>query len=198
MKIFLASASSRRHLWLEAQSWVEPHDISIVPLNVDESKVMDVSDVSGTVRNVVELKIEAARALLNENEGDWIGIVSDTMVEDPVRKMAMGKPRDSNQAREMLSTLSGRNHKVWTCTGILLAHDKGDMIYTESAEVCFRDLDTDAMDDLIESDSWTGKAGGYDIHGRASDFIEVVKGSEITVLGLSENSMTILREILEK
>ena len=64
MRIFLASASSRRHLWLEAQSWVEPHNISIVPLDVNESKVMDVSDVSGTVRNVVELKIKTARALL--------------------------------------------------------------------------------------------------------------------------------------
>ena len=198
MRIFLASASSRRHLWLEAQSWVEPHDISIVPLDVDESKVMDVSDVSSTVRNVVDLKIESARVFLSEIEGDWIGIVSDTMVEDPVRKMAMGKPRDSNQAREMLSALSGRNHKVWTCTGILLARDKGDMSYTESAEVFFRDLDTDTMVDLIESSSWTGKAGGYDIHGRASELVEVVEGSEITVLGLSANSMTALREILEK
>jgi septum formation protein len=98
----------------------------------------------------------------------------------------------------MLSALSGRNHKVWTCTGILLARDKGDMIYTESAEVFFRDLDTDTMVDLIESSSWTGKAGGYDIHGRASELVEVVEGSEITVLGLSANSMTALREILEK
>ena len=198
MRIFLASASSRRRLWLEAQSWVRPHDISIVPLDVDESKVIDVSDVSGTVRNVVGLKIESARALLNEDEGGWIGIVSDTMVEDPVRKMAMGKPRDSNHAREMLSMLSGRSHKVWTCTGILLASGKDDMIYTESADVYFRDLGADALDDLIESGSWTGKAGGYDIHGRASELIEVVKGSEITVLGLSKNSMMALREILEE
>ena len=198
MRIFLASASSRRRLWLEAQSWMEPHSISIVPLNLDEAKVFDVSDVSGTVRNVVGLKIESARALLNGDGGDWIGIVSDTMVEDPVRKMALGKPRDSKQAREMLSTLSGRNHKVWTCTGILLPRNKGDMIYTESADVYFRNLDVNALDDLIESGSWAGKAGGYDIHGRASDFVEVVKGSEITVLGLSENSTIALREILEK
>ncbi|MAV94798.1 MAG: hypothetical protein CMA31_03820 [Euryarchaeota archaeon] len=198
MRIFLASASSRRRLWLEAQSWMEPHSISIVPLNLDEAKVFDVSDVSGTVRNVVGLKIESARALLNGDGGDWIGIVSDTMVEDPVRKMALGKPRDSKQAREMLSTLSGRNHKVWTCTGILLPRNKGDMIYTESADVYFRNLDVNALDDLIESGSWAGKAGGYDIHGRASDFVEVVKGSEITVLGLSENSIIALREILEK
>ena len=198
MRIFLASASSRRRLWLEAQSWMEPHSISIVPLNLDEAKVFDVSDVSGTVRNVVGLKIESARALLNGDGGDWIGIVSDTMVEDPVRKMAFGKPRDSKQAREMLSTLSGRNHKVWTCTGILLPRNKGDMIYTESADVYFRNLDVNALDDLIESGSWAGKAGGYDIHGRASDFVEVVKGSEITVLGLSENSIIALREILEK
>jgi predicted house-cleaning NTP pyrophosphatase (Maf/HAM1 superfamily) len=54
------------------------------------------------------------------------------------------------------------------------------------------------MVDLIESSSWTGKAGGYDIHGRASELVEVVEGSEITVLGLSANSMTALREILEK
>ena len=54
------------------------------------------------------------------------------------------------------------------------------------------------MVDLIESSSWTGKAGGYDIHGRASELVEVVKGSEITVLGLSANSMAALREILEK
>ena len=197
MRIFLASASPRRHVWLKARPWVESHDITVVPLNVDESKVMDTSDVSRTVEMVIGLKIESARMLLNENGGDWVGIVSDTMVEDPIRKIPMGKPDDSNQAREMLTTLSGKSHKVWTCTGILLPRDEENMIYTESADVHFRDLDADTLDSLVESGSWIGKAGGYDIHGRASKLVKVVKGSEITVLGLSKNGMMALQEILE-
>ena len=87
MRIFLASASSRRRLWLEAQPWVWPHDISVVPMNVDESRVMNISDVSGTVRDVVGLKIESARVLLRRNKDNWVGIVSDTMVENPVSKI---------------------------------------------------------------------------------------------------------------
>ena len=197
MRIFLASASPRRHVWLKARPWVQSHDITVVPLNVDESKVMDISDVSRTVEMVIGLKIESARMLLDENGGDWVGIVSDTMVEDPIRRIPMGKPRDSNQAREMLTTLSGKSHKIWTCTGILLPRDEGNMIYTESADVHFRDLDADTLDSLVESGSWIGKAGGYDIHGRASKLVKVVKGSEITVLGLSKNSMMALQEILE-
>ncbi|MBH33681.1 MAG: hypothetical protein CMB75_04720 [Euryarchaeota archaeon] len=196
MKIFLASASSRRYSWLRAQDWMGPHDITKIPLDVDESKVLDVSDVFSTVRNVVALKIESARALLRKNKGDWVGIVSDTMVENPILKTPMGKPKDSNHAREMLSTLSGRSHKVWTCTGILLPSDEGNLISTESAEVRFKDIGTDTLEDLINSGSWTGKAGGYDVHGRASNLIDVVKGSETTVLGLSENSMMTLREIV--
>ena len=72
MRIFLASASSRRRLWLEAQPWVWPHDISVVPMNVDESRVMNISDVSGTVRDVVGLKIESARVLLRGDKDPFL------------------------------------------------------------------------------------------------------------------------------
>ena len=198
MRILLASASSRRRSWLEAQPWVWPHDISVVPLNVDESRVMDMSDVSNTVRNVVGLKIESARVLLNDCKDDWVGIVSDTMVESPVSKLPMGKAGDSKEAREMLSALSGKKHRVWTSTGILLPYDQLGAVYTEYAEVYFEYLDRKTMDELIESGSWLGKAGSYDIHGEASNLVKVVKGSEVTVLGFSENGMIALRKILGK
>ena len=198
MRIFLASASSRRRLWLEAQPWVWPHDISVVPMNVDESRVMNISDVSGTVRDVVGLKIESARVLLRGDKDNWVGIVSDTMVENPVSKIPMGKARDSGEAREMLSTLSGKKHRVWTSTGILLPNDQVSAVHTECAEVYFEYLDKKTLDELIESGSWLGKAGSYDIHGEASNLVKVVKGSELTVLGLSESSMVDLRKILEK
>ena len=53
----------------------------------------------------------------------------------------------------------------------------------------------DAFIDLIESESWLGKAGGYDLAGKMGAFATLVEGSESTVLGFTQESLEHLDEL---
>ena len=63
----------------------------------------------------------------------------------------------------MLLRLRGRRHRVWSAT-MVHAMDKWHSS-VEYAVVEIEDFTDDALVELIESDSWVGKAGGYDLAG---------------------------------
>ena len=54
----------------------------------------------------------------------------------------------------------------------------------------------DEIIDLINSHSWEGKAGGYDLAGASGKFGRVVDGEEVTVLGFSNRAMHSLGSFL--
>ena len=68
--------------------------------------------------------------------------------------------------------------------------------YTSSATVEFSDLNHDSMEELVSSESWKGKAGGYDLAGIAGKYCHLIEGEEVTVLGISAESIEFLKSIL--
>ena len=52
------------------------------------------------------------------------------------------------------------------------------------------------MISLVESDSWIGKAGGYDLAGAASQSTKIIEGDEVTVLGFSKQAIDEFEEII--
>ena len=65
----------------------------------------------------------------------------------------------------------------------------------ECAIVEFSDFSDDDLIELIESNSWQGKAGGYDLAGLMGKHATLVEGSESTVLGFTEESLDYLDEL---
>jgi len=133
------------------------------------------------------------------------------MVEDPEDHMAaMGKPEDGLEAASMLLRISGTRHRVWSSSAILRRPEKGggDIelhsgwtadVWTNSAIVEFEDLTEQNIVDLVECGSWIGKAGGYDLAGVSSRHCRLIEGEEVTVLGLSAESVESLkREITRR
>ena len=51
------------------------------------------------------------------------------------------------------------------------------------------------MENLISSESWRGKAGGYDMAGPAKKYSKLIKGELVTVLGFSYEAIMHIREI---
>jgi len=136
-------------------------------------------------------------------------IVADTLVEDPEDSLiAMGKPDDVVSATAMLLRLSGRRHRVWSSTALLWSPEserKGAEIlhggwsadiWTESAIVEFDDLSEETLSELILSDSWVGKAGAYDLAGKAGASVVLVEGEEVTVLGFAPTAIEALLDTL--
>ena len=52
------------------------------------------------------------------------------------------------------------------------------------------------MEELVSSESWRGKAGGYDLAGIAGKYCHLIEGEEVTVLGISGESTEYLKFIL--
>lgn len=82
----------------------------------------------------------------------------------------------------MLLRLSGRNHRVWSGTAVI----SGDVVqsWITSATVSIRLLSESDLEALIVTESWRGKAGGYDFGGAMGQFAEIIAGEEDTILGL--------------
>jgi septum formation protein len=185
MRILLASASTRRGLILQ-ERYTDVVQRALV--NVNES--VPRGPISDQVREVSLRKSRAVSFPVDED----VVIVADTLVEDPDdENTALGQPRDFSHATSMLIRLRGRRHRVWSATSVYALGQWNTTI--ECAIVEFSDFSDDALIELIESNSWKGKAGGYDLAGLMGKHASLVEGSESTVLGFTEKSLEYLDQL---
>jgi len=171
-------------VWLASQS---PRRLALLsPLfpNLEQSGLAHVDETppSGTVEHQV-LTICQRKAKAVPDDGRLV-IVADTMLSDPDdHSLSLGKPRDKGHAATMLYRIIGRHHQVWTATGVRWGGQW--RFWCESAIVSIPDLDDDILAELLDSESWVGKAGAYDLHGAMGQYASLVEGEEATVLGLA-------------
>ena len=119
------------------------------------------------------------------NAPDELIISADTVV---VRKdKILEKPRDDDHARDMLSKLSGKTHKV--ITGVALFHKGRSCGFHACTKVTFSKLPAAAIDDYVATGDPLDKAGGYGIQGRAGCFVEGIDGCYHNVVGLPVNRL---------
>lgn len=184
MRVILASASKRRKQILEDLNYQV-----IVSLLNDVDETSSKHEVS---QQVLEICHKKATAVKISSESPVI--VSDTMLEDPDdESIALGKPHDSVQAAMMLHKLSGRRHRVWTATGLYVNQEW--KFFLESSIVEVQSLTDQVLVDLVLSESWKGKAGGYDLAGPMANHAELVDGFESTVLGIASEALTELASL---
>ena len=151
-----------------------------VPLRARERPHRHGIPIAEQVENTLLGKIESAQ---RECSAPRI-IVADTLVEDPDDHLQpLGQPSNRQEAVNMLLRLSGRNHRVWTGTALIQGTKVESWI--ESATVSIDSLDDEVLEALIISDSWRGKAGGYDFAGPMGNFATIIDGEEETVLGFT-------------
>ena len=113
------------------------------------------------------------------------------MVGDPDDiNAAMGKASDKSGALSMLKRLSGRRHQVWSATGIQICGDW--TFFVEFAIVEVDELSIEEIGNLIESGSWIGKAGSYDLAGDMGNHARLIDGDELTVLGFAPSALRLL------
>jgi septum formation protein len=111
----------------------------------------------------------------------WV-IAADTIVY--INSSILGKPKNRDEALEMLRRLSGQEH--WVLTGFsvhLLAKRIGDNGTVRTA-VKVKTLSPVEMEWYIQTGEPFDKAGGYAIQGIGSFMIEWIHGSYTNVVGL--------------
>ena len=208
MRVLLASASERRLTWLN--DYFESMEVICKPLLSEEKGIEKDKSVEKQSIEICLSKAESAAlewSIMDPKNLDTpdIIIVSDTLVESPGdEKMALGKPEDSFMATSMLLRLSGKRHRVWSSTAILVQNNKEYeeiyskwryKIWTDYAIVEFDELSEEDIISLVESNSWVGKAGGYDLAGHARKHTKIIEGDVVTVLGFSKKAINELERM---
>jgi septum formation protein len=149
---------------------------------VDPSNQEEVIDTTLTPDQlVVYLARGKAFDVANRHPNSLI-LAADTLVV--FDKHYLGKPKDANEAEEMLQILSGKTHRVMTGV-VLMDTETGKKVETvETTYVTMGSMSKEDLQWYIKSGEPFGKAGAYAIQGLAARFIEKVEGCYYNVIGL--------------
>lgn len=95
----------------------------------------------------------------------------------------LGKPHSEQEAFEMLSTLSGRIHSVFT--GVCIIFMTGEQIrFTEETKVEFYSLSKKEILEYIDTGDPMDKAGAYGIQEKGAFLVKGISGDFYNVMGL--------------
>ena len=172
-KIVLASQSPRRKQLLE---WAE------IPFDVVTKETEELYPADLPAADVpVYIARNKALAVREELSHDRIILAADTVVvlDDRI----IGKPKNREHAIEILSSLSGQQHKV--ITGVVILSQEEEMSFADITEVWFHNLSNDQIVFYIDKYKPFDKAGAYAIQEWIGVVgIKAVKGDFYNVMGL--------------
>lgn len=173
MKIYLASSSPRRaHMLAE---WGIP--FAVVKADADEV-MLDAAPEDCAVQNALA---KARSGCKHVDAGLVVG--ADTVVACNGR--ILGKPADEAGAREMLSLLEGREHRVITAMAAVLMPEKTEAVRSSASRVFMRHLSADEREAYFGNPEYWDKAGAYAIQGMAASFVERTDGPMDTIIGFT-------------
>ena len=170
MNLILASASPRRQELLR----IFGCPFTVRAADIDETMDPDKAPFDEVAR-VSRQKAQAIAA----GQDDVI-IAADTIVVCCGK--VLGKPRDAEDARRMLSLPSGRHHQFMT--GCTIVWGSRAVTFTEVTDLHFRPLLPQEIRRYILTGEPMDKAGAYGIQGGAALFCQRMEGDYYNVMGL--------------
>lgn len=182
--IILASQSPRRKELMEKLN---------IPFTVRVADIDETPDPSLPIeKDITRISRLKAEAIARESQD--IVIAADTMVV--LDGAELGKPKSREEAKKMLTSLSGRGHQVMT--GMTVLQGSKCICHTEITDVYFRPLTEDEIDRYVASGDCDDKAGAYGIQSGAAPFVEGINGDYFNVVGLPVCRLSlILKEFKE-
>lgn len=167
----LASASPRRRELLKNAGY----DFEVFASNADES-------LDGTVsaKNAVEILCERKALDVLSKRPDCVVLGCDTVVA--VDGKILGKPKNADDARQMLKMLSGKKHCVYS--GVCAIKKGKKVTFSEKTEVEFFELSESTVDSYISTKEPMDKAGSYGIQGFGGLLVKGIYGDYYNVVGL--------------
>ena len=184
MSIVLASGSPRRKELLEM---LGVEDLKIIPAKGEESAPEGLAP--GEL--VMALAAQKGREVKELCGAEDVIIAADTIVwhEGGV----YGKPRSAQQAKEMLRSLSGCAHEVYT--GVCVIRGEEELLRYNMSKVRFRQMSDEEIDAYVATGEPMDKAGAYGAQGKGALFVEGIDGDFFNVMGLP---LCTLGEMLNK
>lgn len=171
-QLILGSGSPRRRALLENMGF----EFDIATQDVEEK--VDFSLPAGEI--VMALAQQKSRGIELKNEKQIL-ITADTIVYNENR--VLGKPKNLEEAKEMLFSLSDKSHQVYS--GICLRSMEKELNDFVCTEVIFNKLDEDEVDYYLKTYNPVDKAGAYGIQEWIGfHSITSINGSYYNVMGM--------------
>ncbi len=179
--LILASSSPRRRELLRRAG----RSFRIVVPDIEEEPRSGEAPAA-FARRAAREKAEAVALRLPERAARRrVILASDTIVV--LGRRILGKPRHAADARRMLRSLSGRDHRVLSGLCVLRETGRGrwrGVTRVVATTVHFRPLSTADVTAYLRTDEPVDKAGAYGIQGAAAGFVTAIRGSYTNVVGL--------------
>jgi septum formation protein len=170
--IILASKSPRRKQLLEQMGF----NVKVESIDIQETfpESVEIDDVAEY------LAIKKSENYTKSIEDNTILVTSDTIVV--VENTILGKPQNYEQAKEYLTLLSSKTHKV--ITGCCLRTKEKIKHFSQKSIVKFKALTEDEINYYIENFKPYDKAGAYGIQEWIGTIgIESIQGDYYNIVG---------------
>jgi len=172
-KIILASQSPRRKQLLE---WAEV-PFEVIVQETDESYPAELS----TEKIATHIARNKALAVKQNNNIQIPVLAADTIVV--LNNLIIGKPKDRDDAINILASLSNKIHHV--ITGVVILTAEKEIAFAETTEVHFHPLTQRQIAFYVDNYKPYDKAGAYAIQEWIGVVgIKLVKGDFYNVMGL--------------
>jgi septum formation protein len=183
--LILASASPRRAELLTSAGF----GFVVAAPDVDETPHAE----EAASDYVIRVARDKARQVAAAHKGPGaVVLAADTAVVTESR--IMGKPRNDEDAANMLTTLSGSVHQV--LTGVVVRTETRELVELVATRVHFLPLSSAEIGWYVSTGEPRGKAGAYAIQGHAARFIDWIDGSWSNVVGLPLSTVSrMLKEV---
>jgi septum formation protein len=181
--LVLASSSPRRAELLAEAGF---DAITCPPIIDDGVFVCGEMEVHRWVETLAVMKALHVQSICTQPSGTILAADTVCVVDGKI----YGQPASAIEAKKMIVQMTNREHEV--CTGWCLISMEGNRLRS-GCNVSIVSIDSIAMCDIekyIESGSWQGKAGGYNLSERlAANWPIVCHGDMTSVMGLPMDTL---------
>ena len=108
----------------------------------------------------------------------------------------LGKPKNRDHAREMLSLLRGRDHHVYSGLCLWVRPGEEHHVQVDVTRLVMDPISDAELEAYLNSEQWEGKAGAFGYQD-GLDWVHVVHGSESNVVGLPMELMARMLDEIE-
>lgn len=172
MKLYLASSSKTR------QNILNQVGFKFQTISSDIEETTTATSNEEYLKKLSRMKAQAVSKKVNN--GVIIGADSMICFEDKM----IGKPKTKNEAKKILTNLSGNVNYALTGVTIIDLYNNKEVSFCETTEVYFDDLSEEEIDWYIENEEHILERAGYSLAGKTAIYIPKIKGDYYNILGL--------------
>ena len=178
--VILASASPRRKELLASVGL----RFDVIPASINEKELAAqlLANPTFDPKAYVLALSEAKGQSVYQDYPEALVISADTVVV--MENTILEKPENSEDAKNMLSKIQGRQHTVWSAISIFQPGKQQQSVATQT-RVTMRPLTNAQIDAYIATGEPMDKAGSYAIQGLGAVLVEQINGCYSNVVGLS-------------